>query len=64
MTPTADDRGGSLSRTRREAGFLFGNEDGTSFLAYRWDRRRLTESNTSINRNRQERKEYHIRLQA
>jgi hypothetical protein len=25
MTPTADDRGGSLFRTRREAGFLFRN---------------------------------------
>jgi hypothetical protein len=28
MTPTADDRGGSLFRTRREAGFYFGMENG------------------------------------
>jgi hypothetical protein len=33
MTPTADDRGGSLSETRREAGFYFGNEESTSTLA-------------------------------
>jgi hypothetical protein len=56
MTPTADDRGGSLYRTRREAGFLFGNEDITSFLAR--NRRRLTGSVASTTRNREVRKEY------
>jgi hypothetical protein len=58
MTPTANNRGGSLSRTRREAGFLFGNEDSTSLLANRRNRRRLTESAASATRNREVRKEY------
>jgi DNA mismatch repair protein MutS len=54
MTPTADDRGGSLSGTRREAGFLFGNEDGTSFLAISCKRRHRTEAAASTARDRRD----------
>jgi hypothetical protein len=62
MTPTADDRGGSLFTTRREAGFLFGNEDSTSFLEI-W--RTVAGLNQRLNHQaRQVRKEYRRRLPA
>jgi hypothetical protein len=63
MTPTADDRGGSLFKTRREAGFLFCNKDSTSFFLD-GPNSRLPESAASINRNRQVKKQYHRQLQA